>query len=83
LDRIINELLQERNRVQAIIEALERKTERAGSAARSELTARARKRRDERRGRKSMGPAERQQVSLRMKHYWAAQRQQRAAAASA
>jgi hypothetical protein len=36
----------------------------------------------ERRGRKSMGPEERQQVSDRMKNYWACRKKGRAATAS-
>jgi hypothetical protein len=62
LYQIIEELLRERNRIQGIIESLERMNSDpkiVGSGMRK------------RRGRKSMDPAARQEVSARMKRYWA------------
>ena len=63
LYRIIFELVQERNRIQRIIESLE-------NASRGEHPPIARKRR----GRKAMDRAAREEVSERMKRYWAKRR---------
>jgi hypothetical protein len=63
LYRIIFELVQERNRIQRIIESLE-------NASRGERPAIPRKRR----GRKTMDRAARNEVSERMKRYWAKRR---------
>lgn len=65
LYRIIFELVQERNRVQKIIESLESMDPTAAPPAR--MTPR-------RRGRKSMDRAAREEVSARMKRYWARRR---------
>jgi hypothetical protein len=71
LYRIIRELVQERDRLQRIIESLEQ----MDPAGRTEPRPQAK-----RRGRKSMDRAAREEVSARMKRYWA---QRRAAAAAA
>ena len=63
LYRIILELVQERNRIQRIIESLE-------NASRGEHPPIPRKRR----GRKAMDRAAREEVSERMKRYWAKRR---------
>ncbi len=63
LYRIIRELVQERDRVQRIIESLEEMKPDAKPPMRIETT--------RRRGRKSMDRAARKQVSERMKRYWA------------
>ena len=63
LYRIILELVQERNRIQRIIESLE-------NASRGEHPPGQRKRR----GRKAMDRAAREEVSERMKRYWARRR---------
>ena len=63
LYRIIFELVQERNRIQRIIESLE-------NASRGEHPPIPRKRR----GRKGMDRAAREEVSERMKRYWAKRR---------
>jgi hypothetical protein len=60
LYRIIFELVQERNRLQRIIESLEK-----ASAAKQQPASR------KRRGRKTMDHAAREEVSERMKRYWA------------
>jgi hypothetical protein len=65
LYRIIRELLQERERVQRIIESLEQVTP-AGKAKAPPNK--------KRRGRKSMDRAAREEVSERMKRYWAQRR---------
>jgi hypothetical protein len=65
LYRIIFELVQERNRVQRIIESLENMSSGAEAPARS---------RGKRRGRKSMDEKAREEVSARMKRYWASRR---------
>ena len=70
LDGIIRDLLDERNRVDRIIRALEQQ----------ESDGEAEKRPKSRRGRKSMDGAARQEVSARMKQYWAKQRELRRAA---
>lgn len=59
LNRIIGELLQERERVDKAIAALEAVMAGAPQA---------------RRGRKNMSPEERRKVSERMKRYWAKRR---------
>jgi hypothetical protein len=63
LYRIIFELVQERNRIQRIIESLE-------TASRGKQPSVPRKRR----GRKTMDRAARAEVSERMKRYWAKRR---------
>ncbi len=63
LYRIILELVQERNRIQRIIESLE-------NVSRAEHPPVPRKRR----GRKTMDRAAREEVSERMKRYWAKRR---------
>jgi hypothetical protein len=70
LYRIIRELVQERNRLQAIIESLE-EMKSPGKAPPRQA--------GKRRGRKSMDRAAREEVSQRMKRYWA-QRKAKAAA---
>jgi hypothetical protein len=76
LHRIIRELLQERERVQRIIESLEDVKAPGKSSNRSE---------GKRRGRKSMDHAARAEVSERMKRYWEqrrAEKEQSAAGSS-
>ena len=65
LYRIIFELVQERNRLQKIIESLESMDPGAEPPARVPL---------KKRGRKSMDRAARDEVSARMKRYWAKRR---------
>jgi hypothetical protein len=65
LYRIISDLVEERDRVQRIIESLEAMDDGEGKAARPRPAAR---------GRKSMDNAARKQVSERMKLYWARRR---------
>jgi hypothetical protein len=65
LYRIIRELMQERDRLQRIIESLEQ-VEPSGKAQV--------RRAGKRRGRKSMDRAARDEVSERMKRYWAQRR---------
>jgi hypothetical protein len=72
LDEIINELLEERKRLDRIIQALEESGRIGVSSASSKG----------RRGRKSMDAPARQEVSERMKQYWARRREQTAAAPS-
>jgi hypothetical protein len=60
--RIIRELVLERDRLQRIIESLEEMRPNGRSQVRSE---------GKRRGRKSMDSAAREEVSERMKRYWA------------
>jgi hypothetical protein len=62
LYQIIDELLRERNRVQSIIESLEAMDSTGSVSVRST---------GKRRGRKSMDHAAREEVSARMKRYWA------------
>ena len=64
LYRIIGDLVQERNRIQRIIESLEAMGE-TGKAPRPQPAAR---------GRRSMDQAARKEVSDRMKAYWAKRR---------
>lgn len=66
LYRIIFDLVQERNRIQRIIESLE-------NASRGERQSVPKKRR----GRKAMDRAAREEVSARMKRYWAKRREGR------
>jgi len=63
LYRIINELLEERDRVNRIIESLELMTE-EGPPVKT----------PRKRGRKRMDASARKSVSLRMKQYWAKRR---------
>jgi hypothetical protein len=71
LYRIIQELVNERNRIQRLIESLERAegAVRGRSRRPSSITAGGK-----RRGRKSMDEAARKEVSERMKLYWAMRR---------
>jgi hypothetical protein len=69
LDGIIRDLLNERNRVDRIIRTLEQQESEGTSEPRPKS----------RRGRKSMDSAARQEVSERMRLYWAKQRERRAA----
>jgi len=62
LYRIIRELLQERDRLQRIIDSLEQVEPSSKAQVRTD---------GKRRGRKSMDRAAREQVSERMKRYWA------------
>jgi hypothetical protein len=66
LDGIIHELLRERDRLDRIIRALEGQGLSHPSEARSKS----------RRGRKSMDALAREQVSTRMKQYWAKKREE-------
>jgi hypothetical protein len=66
LDGIIRELLDERKRLDRMIRALENQGPGGSSPRRSKG----------RQGRKSMDGAARQQVSERMKQYWAKRREQ-------
>jgi hypothetical protein len=66
LDGIIHELIDERNRLDRIIQALEA-TGRTGLVE---------KRAKSRRGRKSMDAGAREEVSARMKLYWAKKREE-------
>lgn len=68
LYRIIFELVQERNRLQRIIESLETMDPDADPPSRVAA---------KRRGRKSMDRAAREEVSARMKRYWARRRAER------
>jgi hypothetical protein len=67
LYRIIFELVQERDRLQKIIESLESMDPDAEPPSRAPI---------KRRGRKSMDRAAREEVSARMKRYWAKRRAQ-------
>jgi hypothetical protein len=66
LYRIIRELVQERDRLQRIIDSLEEMKPNVRAPARTET--------GKRRGRKSMDSAGREEVSDRMKRYWARRR---------
>jgi hypothetical protein len=68
LYRIIGDLVEERNRLQRIIESLEAMDGVAAKPMRSRPAAR---------GRKSMDNAARKEVSVRMKLYWAKRRGER------
>jgi hypothetical protein len=65
LYRIIRELMQERNRLQRIIDSLEQMNPASMTQVRPQ---------GKRRGRKSMDRAARDEVSERMKRYWAQRR---------
>jgi len=69
LYRIIHDLMEERNRLDRIIRSLE-------AVGEGEVPAKAL--RGRRRGRKFMDAAARQEVSERMKRYWAQRRAQKA-----
>jgi len=66
LYRIIRELTQERDRLQRIIDSLEEMKPDGSAKVRTD--------RGKRRGRKSMDRAGREEVSDRMKRYWARRR---------
>ena len=68
LNKAIQELRQEKERLERVIASLEELQRSAGAIP--ALTERL-----SRRGRKFMDPQERQEVSQRMKKYWAARRQ--------
>jgi hypothetical protein len=72
LYRIIRELVQERNRIQRIIESLEDVKSTGKAPAKPE---------GKRRGRKSMDKAARAEVSERMKRYWSQRRADKTQAA--
>jgi len=79
LDGIIRELLEERKRLDRLIQAIEdnpgeRRSGRRAPAAPAKKS---------RRGRKSMDAAARQEVSERMKQYWARKREEKAVEAVA
>jgi hypothetical protein len=67
LGKAIQELRREKERLERVIASLEELQRSAGAVP--ALTERV-----QRRGRKFMGPQERQEVSQRMKKYWAARR---------
>jgi hypothetical protein len=69
LYRIIRELVQERDRLQRIIDSLEEMKPDARTSVRQNV--------GKRRGRKSMDIAGREEVSDRMKRYWARRRVER------
>lgn len=71
LNRAINELRAERDRLEAVIAQLESLN---GPSPTAVLAS------GSRRGRKSMGVAERREVSERMKKYWAERREAKGAA---
>ena len=73
--RIIQELVEERNRVDKIIASLTEMTPQGGRSTSSP--------RRGRRGRKFMDAAARRQVSERMKRYWASRRDENAAVGQA
>ena len=64
LQQAIRELYDEKERIDGVIASLEQYLKRSGAVAIPKR----------RRGRKSMGPEERQEVSARMRNYWAARR---------
>jgi hypothetical protein len=66
--RIIRELLEERDRLQRIIESLEEVAFPGKASARPD---------GKRRGRKSMDRAAREEVSARMRRYWAKRKAER------
>jgi hypothetical protein len=72
LYRIIRELVQERDRLQRIIESLEEMQPNPRTPVRPEAGGK-------RRGRKSMDIAARREVSERMKKYWAQRKAKRGA----
>jgi hypothetical protein len=67
LYKAIRDLYAEKERLERVIASLE-ELQRSGSELPAPTTGK------KRRGRKSMDPAERQQVSERMKRYWAGRR---------
>jgi len=69
LDKAIQELYREKERLELIIASLEELQRSAGAIP-------APNKRVQRRGRKFMDPQERQEVSQRMKKYWAARRKE-------
>ncbi len=69
LDKAIQELYREKDRLGQVIASLEELQRSAGAIP-------APTERVQRRGRKFMDPKERQEVSQRMKKYWAARRKQ-------
>ena len=69
LEKAIQELRLEKQRIERVIASLEELQKNAGAIPALIQSVK-------RRGRKSMGPKERQEVSERMKQYWAARRQQ-------
>jgi hypothetical protein len=71
LYRIIRELMLERDRLQKIIDSLEEMKPDGRAGIRADV---------KRRGRKSMDLAAREEVSERMKRYWAGRKAQRSAA---
>jgi len=77
LNRIIQDLLRERARINAIIESLEHMD--PPLSIKSKTVA---KRPVKRRGRKPMNSVERQEVSVRMKEYWEKRRREETAQAS-
>jgi len=64
LQKAIRELYEEKERIDSVIASLEQYLKTEGSVLVSKR----------KRGRKSMGPEERQEVSARMRSYWAARR---------
>jgi hypothetical protein len=76
LNKAIQELYAEKGRLERVIASLEELQRSAGAVP--ALTGGVK-----RRGRKFMGPQERQEVSDRMKKYWAARRKERQKHASA
>jgi len=63
LQKAIRELYEEKERIDGVIASLEQYLRNNGGAPAKR-----------RRGRKSMGPEERQEVSARMRSYWASRR---------
>ncbi|MBI2687784.1 MAG: hypothetical protein HYX27_15850 [Acidobacteria bacterium] len=64
LQKAINELYEEKERIDGVIASLEQYLHRNSGTVIPKR----------RRGRKSMGPEERQEVSARMRSYWASRR---------
>jgi hypothetical protein len=75
LYKAIQELYSEKERLERVIASLEELQRTAGSSTEPPSGLK-------RRGRKSMPPVEREQVSERMKAYWAARRKDRQKSAS-
>lgn len=78
LYKAIRELVEERKRIDRIIASLEAMLARGTIPGEGKIERKPGKRR----GRKSMGPEERKQVSDRMARYWAAKRAQKKHAAT-
>jgi hypothetical protein len=74
LYRIIRELVEERDRVELLVRSLESMLHTGESSAGRTIPGR--------RGRKSMDALARQEVSERMKRYWATRRREKSAEAS-